>query len=655
MLIEAPAAPAPEAARLEIASGLQEAPPSRRPQRLGLLRASTFAASAALVLLYALRGGSYDLLVYAEQAVVVCWLVGLGAALGVLPRARPPRTALWGLGLLGALAAWTAAGLLWTESPERTTAELARTCGYLGILALFTLAVERNTWRAAAAGLLAGCCAVCIIALSTRLVPGLLGGDRGRVLGSDRLSYPFGYWNALAAWAGMAAAIALACSAHIRGKVPRVLAAACLPVAGATLYLTYSRSGVAGAVVGVAAVIVLGTNRLTTFIHAAAAAAGTAAVIACIRGAPAVAHGTGSAGALGVGAAILAAAALCGAVALLTSLRQIDRVRIPLRRPWVLASACALTLALAATAVASGAASDAWRSFTRPAPPHSSDPAGRLTSLAGPRRQLWGQALQAFASHPLDGTGAGTFQFWWDEHDAGFTRSAHSLWLQDAAELGLPGLLLAAGVMLSALAVVLRRARAGDPGSGLAVGFAAALVVYLLHASVDWMWESTAVTVLALAGAGVLAASGAARQRRSRIGGRIGLSLLALLAAAVQLPGILSSAALQRSQAAARAGEPRAALAWAGAAVRAEPWSASANEQRALVLEAAGRLRPAARDVRRAIAYEPANFRHWLLLARIEAESGRLQAAFGDLAEAKRLRPAITVQSVTPFLRAGLR
>src|SRR4051794_3189629 len=95
-----------------------------------------FVGTMAVVLYYALRGGSYDIVIRQEEAVVVWWVVGLGWATGVFPRARLPRTSLLPLAALSALLLWTALSLSWTESDERTVAEVARIIHYAGLLTL---------------------------------------------------------------------------------------------------------------------------------------------------------------------------------------------------------------------------------------------------------------------------------------------------------------------------------------------------------------------------------------------------------------------------------------------------------------------------------------------------------------------------------------
>jgi tetratricopeptide (TPR) repeat protein len=176
-------------------------------------------------------------------------------------------------------------------------------------------------------------------------------------------------------------------------------------------------------------------------------------------------------------------------------------------------------------------------------------------------------------------------------------------------------------------------------------------VIYLLSASVDWMWQSTAVSVLALAAVAVVAARLSEGRRAWRWPLRAGIVVLALVAGLVQVPGLLSTLEVGRSQAAERAGHPRQALAWADDAVSAEPWSATAYEQRALVLEAAGRLGPASAAERRAVAHEPTNYVHWLLLARIQTERGRYVLALADYQHARRLGRLADVFGLLPTPR----
>jgi len=195
---------------------------------------------------------------------------------------------------------------------------------------------------------------------------------------------------------------------------------------------------------------------------------------------------------------------------------------------------------------------------------------------------------------------------------------------------------------------------------GASAGAVAVAVIFVLQASIDWLWESTAVCALFLT---VVCAAGArvshrnadarhakyedavptrmARSRRLRARGvRVLVVAAALAGTAVEVPGMVSSAEVARRQAAQRHGRAAQALAWANGAISAENWSASAFEQRALIEEGAGRLTASEIDLKRSIALAPSNSRHRPLLARVDAERGHPEAAVRDYERARSLRPA---------------
>jgi tetratricopeptide (TPR) repeat protein len=632
----------------------------RRPAKTArsdrLATGIAFVAAVGLVLMYALRGGAYDVVVFEEYGLLIWVALAAGIALGLLPRVRPHTVVLLLLGALLAYAAWTALSLLWTESAEQTTFEVARCADYLGLVALIALTVDRDTWRTAAAGLGFGALLVCLLAVGSRLYPALYPVDYvNHGFDTSRLSYPFGYWNAVAAWAAMCMTIALAWSAHEVTPWRRAIALGLLPAASMAAYLSYSRAGVGGTTLGVLLVLALSRNRITALSHAVIAAGAAAIGIVAVRAAPAIANGTGTHGAGGVLAALILGMVLCAAGALLTHKLGVDRLGLP-RRP-----GRALLIAGAIVVVAAGAAfgphlvSQAWHSFSHPVDDASSNPSQRLLSLSGTRYPVWKSALKAFSAHPVTGTGAGTFQFWWNVHGTTdeFLQNAHNIWLQNLAELGAPGLILIVLVALAALAtaIAVRRRAHRRASAGVSVAFLAAFAVYLLHASVDWMWESTAVTVLALAGITVIAGRLSTAATPLRVPVRGLLVALAVGGALVQLPGLLSTIDLRRSQAAERAGNASAALADATDAINIEPWGASAYDQRALVYESAGDLTRAAADLRTATEHESTNYTHWLLLARVQTERGRLAAALRDDAKAYSLRPHAAVFALAPYFR----
>jgi hypothetical protein len=608
-----------------------------------LARLAVFATAGGTVIAYALPGGAYDIVVRQEYGLVIWAVVAFGFAFGLLPRARPSRATLLVLAALLAYTAWVGISLAWSESAERTTAELARSLDYLGLCVLFASVIDRRLWRAAITGLGAGALIVCAVAVASRLFPSAFPANVvGVAFDTDRLSYPFGYWNTVAAWGAMSIALALSWSANDGSRLRRMLMLGGAPVAGTMVYLSYSRAGVAGAAVAVVAAVGLSRHRWTAAINAAIAGAGTALAIAVIRTHVQIAHGSGSRGFGAVLAALVFASLLCSLGAWLCMAVGTDRWRLSQTSFRVIGTACAIVVLVAGVAFGPGLASRVWHQFRNPAlPPAGSNPTERLTTLSGTRYNLWAVAVDAFTARPLTGTGAGTYQFWWDRHerDSESVINAHSIWFETMAELGVPGLIAIVAFLGSAVALLLsvRRRSRRRKSAAASTAATAAFIVFLLHASVDWMWQSTAVTILALGGLMAAGARLSAGRVTFRWWARAGLALLAAAAAAFQLPGVLSTLDVRHSQAAERHGDGGLGLAWAQAAVNAEPWAATSYDQLGLVRESAGQLRAAAAALRRAIDREPTNYAHWLLLARVQIERGRIVSAARDYARAHEL------------------
>src|SRR5680860_1072275 len=100
---------------------------------------AAWALGFGLVVYLGLEGGGFDPLVHDRVGIAVWWLLLAGVLVGALPRRRLGPLAWTALGLLAGFVAWTALGLAWTESPDKTAAELARVTGYLGVFALALL------------------------------------------------------------------------------------------------------------------------------------------------------------------------------------------------------------------------------------------------------------------------------------------------------------------------------------------------------------------------------------------------------------------------------------------------------------------------------------------------------------------------------------
>jgi tetratricopeptide (TPR) repeat protein len=333
-------------------------------------------------------------------------------------------------------------------------------------------------------------------------------------------------------------------------------------------------------------------------------------------------------------------------VAVISFRAGLDRVRMEAQSARLVLGAGAV-VALIAAAGLHGPLGRAWDEFKNDKPPPATGGTARLTTLGGTRYQVWTAAVDGFKSEPLRGVGPGTFEYYWNQHGEGreFLRDAHSLYLEQAAELGLPGvlaLLVALGGLLAAgIQARMRWRRRREVAAGSAV--LAAFIVFLAYAGIDWMWELAAVGALAIGGAAVAGAGGLERASGPGIGPwlRSGLVVGALLAGATQVPGLVSTERVRASQDELANGHARRALDLADQAISAEDWASSPYAARALASERLGNLGGARRDAQQAVDRAPDDWRNRLLLARIDAEAGQRVAARGQLAEARRLAPYV--------------
>jgi O-Antigen ligase len=611
-----------------------------------------------LIVYLGLKGGGYDPLVHDQVGIAVWWIVLAGVLVGALPRQRLSPLAWAALGLLAAFAIWTALSLGWTESADKTFADLARVATYLGVFLLALLARGPGAARRTVAAMGAGIAVVAGVGLLSRLHPAWFpeAVDTARILDAhDRLAYPLNYWNGLAALVAIGLPLLLQLATGVRSAALRALAAAALPALLLTVYFTISRGGIGASAIAVAVYLTFASDRLPKLLTALVAGAGGAILIAAASQRDALQEGLLNAAAHQQGDEMLwMTIVVCAGVGLLQggiSLALAHEMRprwthVPRQGSIALTATAAVALLVALAAIdAPQRASNAWEDFKQP---NSGPGEGheRLGSVAGESRyQFWTAAVRQQETKPLTGTGSGTFEYWWSRQGTtGETvHDAHSLYMQTLGELGILGLALLGAFLLAIL--VGGGAAAVRAGPGARPWLAAALagcVAFCLTAGFDWMWQIPVlpVALLLLASLLVTARSEAGREESGfpvplRIAAAV-LSLAAIVAIAIPLS---SSTLLRQSQAEARAGDLPAALTAARSAQNAQPDAASPRIQEALLLEAAGELPAAAAAARAAIEREQTNWRNWLVLARLEAKQGRADAAVRAYARAKSLNP----------------
>ena len=259
-------------------------PPRSRERRALVSLGAIMAPSSVAALLAAIGtfwlaydGGGYSLGSRGTAAIVVLWLLLLGAAAG-LEAVRPPWPALAVGALLAALAFWTLLSTGWAASAEGAYAEFGRTLFYVAVFALVTVAATRA--NAGVRGRAASRPASSRSASS----PSPRGSSRAsstrttsrrccrrRTRGS---AGPVNYWNGLAVFVALGFPLLLRLAVASRSVLTRAVALAPLPVLASAIYLASSRGGALAAVAGTAR---LRRRRSTRRWRAAAAAALAAA------------------------------------------------------------------------------------------------------------------------------------------------------------------------------------------------------------------------------------------------------------------------------------------------------------------------------------------------------------------------------------------
>ncbi len=391
--------------------------------------------------------------------------------------------------------------------------------------------------RAWLRGLGAGIAAVGLLALASRLFPGAFEGTSAVSLAqlypstASRLNYPVQYWNALATLIALGLPCLLWAATTERRAVARAFALLPIPALAAALYLTSSRGGVAVSALGCAIFLALARSwRALAAVAVAGAASAPAAAVLVGRDALTTSPLAPGAASEGRSAALLIGA-LCvgGAVVygLVSSARlELGRFGRPLGA--ILAGGAAVVVVAALVLV------DPVERFERfkavPSAAENETIQSHLASGSGNGRwQLWESAVDQFTAHKLKGEGAGAYEAWWAENGTlgVFVRDAHSLYLETLGELGAVGLLLLGAALLVGLAVGVSRCLTSDRElRAAAAALTGAYVAWLVEAGIDWIWETTVVTLVAVSCLALLTGPATARRpdalRRGGLGSRRG-------------------------------------------------------------------------------------------------------------------------------------
>jgi hypothetical protein len=616
----------------------------------------TTAIVAVLFVAAALLNGAYSSEARAAIAIFAWATLIAGIAFGLFPRDRLPTAALISGAMLAGLAVLGGISVLWASDAGAALEEAVRTAGYLGIFGLVVCTSLRGEAQPWLHGLAIGIVAVGLVALLSRLIPGLPGGDEELAQflpnAQGRLSHPIGYWNALAAVSAVGVVLVTWLGVAARSAPLRALSVAAIPMLGLTMYLTSSRGGVLALAVGLAALVAIGPRRPALLGGFALGGIGAAVAILVARTQPALLDGLTNSDAKEQGAETLVALILISAAV------GLARVGLdgPLERFRASPGAARATLVgvavIATVAIVVSDPPERFRQFKEVPEAEGGQPgdfiASHLASGGGSGRwQFWGVAIDAFQAEPLHGIGAGAYLDFWNEHApiSRVTGDAHSLYLEQLGELGPLGLLLVLGFVLTGPVASLRRRTASVRSERTpAVAVAAAGAT---SAGIEWTWEVPAAFALVVVAIALLAGpalgpppADSDRLDRPKLQGwGVAASALGAIAIVLAAAILLSERRIAESQEAASDGDLEKAAEEARSAIALRPWASEPRLQLALVQESAGDLDAAAARAKEASDRAENDSQIWLVRARIATEQGRIEEAEAQLEEARRLNP----------------
>jgi hypothetical protein len=536
------------------------------------------ALPGAITLYTAFEAGGF----FAGTSGLLAVVVGLGLVARITLAQRPFEGVGRGLGVaiaaLGLYCVLVLASASWSDAPALAMIEFDRALLYWLLLVLLG-SLPRDGSRIAWAlrGVTLALVVVCGVALLTRLFPDFI--DVPADVAERRLSYPLTYWNTLALMAALGLVLCLHHAASEREPIAvRLIAAGALPVLATTLYLTFSRGGLAVALVGVVVYVVVARPRSLPVALLTVGPAVAVALIAAYDADLLAEDNPTSAAAAAQGQDLASVVALCvvGAVALRAlalplddRLRSVRVSRSARRTAGMLAVGGAVLGAVVMVAAfdAVGVAQDRIEGFTEErsdsADDQRDDLRGRLTDPGNNGRiKQWRVALDTFEEAPWIGNGAGRFAATWAERRPTDLKAedAHSLYLETLSELGLAGALLLAVTLAAILGAFTFRAR-GEQRYVYAAMLAAG-AVWALHAGVDWDWEMPAATMwlFALGGMALALPAGAPQPGDPEGEGpgrftRVALGVACLAVIVTPALVTLSQAQIDRSVTAFKAGD----------------------------------------------------------------------------------------------------
>jgi hypothetical protein len=612
-------------------------PDSATPLFFSLLAYVAPAGIALVALIWAATDGGYPATSWYPGAVVLAALAAIQGLGGLLGLGRNLQTYL--VVAFVAFGVFEAISIVWASDKGIALDTTNQTLVYALVLLVFagwTGDARAKQWLAV----------VFVLAMATIGVISLFESAHhvsSSMLGR-RLAAPTGYPNATAAlylipfWP----AVALGASRVLPAPV-RALSLGAGAALAAVSYIPQSRGAVFTFPVAALILLVAARERGRMGVALLVAFAPTLFLIHQLDGVYATTTSSGQAPALEhAGRLALAAGGIglaLGALYVVVS----DRLKQP-SHAQVRITRIALSLALSVAVVVlvsayspTRLAHEAWGSF-KSSEANTGNGTSRFNSLGSNRYDFWRVALSTAADHPIVGVGAGNFaaQYLQHRHSKEQPQYPHSVEMNVVSQTGAIGTLLFLVFIGLAVRAFVRARNADVQGAAFACGAATAFCYWILHGSVDWLWEFPALGAMSFMFLGLAASPSKRSSRPSK--GQTFVAIAVLCAGLLVIPPWLAASQVDRASSIWRT-DPALAYRLLRQAARLNPVS-----EQPLVVQgtiAAERRQSALMEssFRAAIARDSHNWFSQAQLALVLAHSDRWRPASAAAKRAWQLNP----------------